>query len=170
MHFVPYSSFVIETGLTRKQAMLNLMLEVKSKKTNIEIVKRNTEIFTGELHGNTFKIKRGTKRRTGNRPTIRGKITETFHGSEIAITIRYAPFSYLQLILFYGLLLGVVFMQFMSGKLESVNILFVIIFFGINYAAAIVSFNLEANKAERHLMRIFDEGNTKFKGVMSPNS
>lgn len=161
MYLIPYTTFSIETGLNRKQAMLNLMYEVKSTKTSMKIANHSEHTFRGELSGESFKISKILSYRNDMAPVILGTFADSSVGTEIKITMRMSRYSNVFIIVFLSILGSSLFNGLVNEE-PFTSLLIPIFIFVFAILLTIIGFNIEATKVEILLMRIFDEENKRY--------
>jgi hypothetical protein len=149
MILLPFTQFTIETELSIEQAMKNLISEVDTSRS-IWNQGKSQRRFWGKLSGRTFRIQRSIKYQNSFLPVIVGKI-EKANSTEIKVFLR--PSYYTTIFMIFWLS----FTGFGSFNKENFNVLPIMFFFGLGLL--IFGFGFEAKKAEKELMRIFDESN-----------
>ncbi len=88
MTFLPFETIVIETPLTKEEAISNLTKSIEPEKTFRFLNKSDTKHFEGQLRGNEFEIKRIISYRNSFLPIVKGRLQTIGTGTRLTVNMR----------------------------------------------------------------------------------
>jgi hypothetical protein len=102
MTFLPFEKFVIESALSKKEAIIELMKNIEAEKTIRLWNKSGTKEFEGHLRGNEFKIQRIINYRNSFLPIIKGKVETIGDKARLIIDMRLQIFVIIFMSIWFG--------------------------------------------------------------------
>ncbi len=156
MIFLPFETIIIETTLTKEDAMLNLTKNIEPEKTFRFINRSDTKDFEGCLRGDEFEIRRIIRYKNSFLPVISGRIETSGLATRITVKLRLNPGAMAFMLIWFGFVTLFLIASIIKpgDPIETVVLPIVMLVFG--YAVTIGAYLFESYRTKEILTHILN--------------